>query len=135
MTVYLHDMGIACALGGTREAVRAALRAGTQPDSGELTDRFTPGRVLQVGTVPQAISLPTLDDDTPPMLRSRNNAMLAHVLAQLGPTADAMRERFGPARIAVVMGTSTSGIREGGDAIRARRGSDAWPEGFHYAQQ
>jgi 3-oxoacyl-[acyl-carrier-protein] synthase-1 len=132
MTVYLNALGIACALGDTPQAVRAAVRADTPPDSGELTDRFTPGRVLQVGTVP---SLRALPDDTPHTLRSRNNAMLAHVVAQIRPTIDAMLQRVSPARIAVVMGTSTSGIREGGDAIRARRAAHAWPEGFHYAQQ
>jgi 3-oxoacyl-[acyl-carrier-protein] synthase-1 len=56
----------------------------------------------------------------------------------LDEIAEPVREaigRFGPDRIAVVLGTSTAGIAEGGDAVAAHRRTDAWPLGFSYNQQ
>jgi 3-oxoacyl-[acyl-carrier-protein] synthase I len=43
--------------------------------------------------------------------------------------------RFGRDRIAVVIGTSTSGIAEGEAAIARHHTDGHWPPGFHYRQQ
>jgi 3-oxoacyl-[acyl-carrier-protein] synthase-1 len=43
--------------------------------------------------------------------------------------------RLGVDRIAVVLGTSTSGIAEGGAAVALHRRTGAWPDGFSYRQQ
>ncbi len=130
--IHLNAMGVLCALGNGADAVRAALWRDDGPHGGEVTDRFTPGRALHVGSLP---SPPALGDDVPPSQRTHNNAMLQHALAQIRPEAEAALSRFGAARVAVVLGTSTSGIREGGEAVRARVAQGHWPDAFHYAQQ
>jgi len=130
--IYLNALGIACTLGSGAEAVRAAMASATGPSGGELTDRYTPGRMLHLGTMPQ---LGEPSGDMPPRVRSRNNAMIDHLLAQIRPAVDNAVSLSGPARVAVVIGTSTSGIREGGEAIKALHAAGAWPVGFHYAQQ
>ncbi|MBV8273326.1 MAG: beta-ketoacyl-ACP synthase [Cupriavidus sp.] len=130
--IYLNALGIACTLGSGAEPVRAAMAAATGPSGGELTDRYTPGRMLHLGTMPQ---LGEPSDDMAPRVRSRNNAMIDHLLAQIRPAVDNAVSLSGPTRVAVVIGTSTSGIREGGKAIQTLHDAGAWPVGFHYAQQ
>jgi 3-oxoacyl-[acyl-carrier-protein] synthase-1 len=73
--------------------------------------------------------------DLPLPLRSRNNALLRMALTQIQPQVDAAIARYGAARVAIVVGTSTSGIGEAEAAMPARLASGAWPAGFHYAQQ
>lgn len=130
LTVYLNDCGIVCALGASREEVRARLFAA---DSGVLpTDRHTPGRVLPLGVVDAAL---------PPVAghgvaaRSRNNQMALAALAQIRPAVEQAIARYGAHRVAVVIGTSTSGIAETQDAIRQQVAGDGLPDAFHYGQQ
>lgn len=130
--IFLNAMGLACTLGSGADTVRSALWQSGGPAGGETTDRFTPGRPLHLGTMPQ---VGEADPDTPLPWRSRNNAMLDHVLPQVRPAAEHALDRFGPRRVAVVLGTSTSGIRESGAAARARRDTGALPAGFDYGQQ
>lgn len=131
-SIHLNAMGVLCALGNGADEVRAALWREDGPHGGEVTDRFTPGRPLHVGSLPSA---PVLRADMPPSQRTHNNAMLLQALAQIRPEAEAALNRFGTARVAVVLGTSTSGIREGGAAVRARLAQGRWPDAFHYGQQ
>lgn len=128
--VYLNDLGVVCALGAGREEVARALFG--QPPPSLPSERFTPGRPLVLGQV-QA-PLPALKA-WPPSLRGRNNALLAAAYAQIAPQVQAAVERHGPARVAVVLGTSTSGIGEAEHALPARYHGAPWPDDFHYAQQ
>ncbi|KAB8066684.1 beta-ketoacyl-ACP synthase [Janthinobacterium violaceinigrum] len=130
MTVYLNDCGIVCALGASREEVRARLFAA---DSGVLpTDRHTPGRVLPLGVV-DAVLPPVAGHGV--AARSRNNQMALAALAQIRPAVEQAIARYGAHRVAVVIGTSTSGIAETQDAIRQQVAGDGLPDAFHYGQQ
>ncbi|AOY96777.1 beta-ketoacyl-[acyl-carrier-protein] synthase II [Cupriavidus sp. USMAA2-4] len=136
MTVFLNQMGVACALGIGAEAVRAALWRSDGPAGGELTERYTPGECLHLGTAPLAAdAAAALPADTPVAQRTRNNAMLLAALEPLRAAVDAAVARHGPARVAVVLGTSTSGIAEGERAVAARAASGTWPAGYVYGQQ
>lgn len=130
--VYLNAAGVFCALGADMEAVATALWREASPTSGEITERFSPGRRLHVGVAPMPEPLPA---SVPLPLRSHNNAMLSAVLAQIRPHVDAAIARHGTERLAVVLGTSTSGIGEGTRGVRERAASTAWPVDYHYAQQ
>ncbi len=57
------------------------------------------------------------------------------VLDEIGPEIALAKARFGADRIAVILGTSTSGIAEGEIAFARRQSEGAWPSGFHYRQQ
>ncbi|WP_193317351.1 beta-ketoacyl-ACP synthase [Janthinobacterium violaceinigrum] len=130
LTVYLNDCGIVCALGASREEVRARLFAA---DSGVLpTDRHTPGRVLPLGVV-DAVLPPVAGHGV--AARSRNNQMALAALAQIRPAVEQAIARYGAHRVAVVIGTSTSGIAETQDAIRQQVAGDGLPDAFHYGQQ
>ena len=131
MTVYLNEMGMVCALGQGRAAVAAALFA-AQPGGLSDNDQILPGRTLALGQV-QA-GLPTLSE-LPVAMRGRNNALLDLALEEIAPAVAAAVERYGAGRVAVVLGTSTSGIGESEDALRTRATDAQWPPGFDYAQQ
>ena len=97
-----------------------------------LTDAWSAGRPLAVGgvstTLPDLVHLPVTQ-------RSRNNQM---ALAALLPIRTAIEEciaRFGPGRIGIVLGTSTSGIADTENALRAQHVHGTLPATFHYAQQ
>lgn len=66
----------------------------------------------------------------------RNNRVAQLVLEQDGfvEAVNAARARYGPARIGVFMGTSTSGILEAELAYRRRAAGGELPPEFHYAQ-
>lgn len=129
--IFLNDLGVVCALGEGRTAVAAALFADAP---GGLSDNASllPGRTLALGEVHSP--LPTLEE-LPVSLRGRNNALLDVALAQIAPAVADAISRYGAERVAVVLGTSTSGIGESEQALRTRAEHGHWPEGFDYAQQ
>jgi len=129
--IYLQAQSCVCALGDTPETIRAALWADT-PSGVAPTDAHTPGRMLHLGCV--ATPLPSLKD-LPPRQRSRNNALLLAALAPLRSQIEAAIDRFGPARVAVVLGVSTAGLDEGVSAIRQVHAGFGWPPGYDYALQ
>ncbi|MBH9551598.1 beta-ketoacyl-ACP synthase [Inhella gelatinilytica] len=106
MSAYLNHLGLICAAGDSPAAFWRALTA-PQP-SGVTPEPWRDGRSLHLGRVRQP--LPQLT--AAPRWQSRNNALLAAALAPLcQPTAEACR-RHGAERVAVVLGTSTSGVGE-----------------------
>jgi 3-oxoacyl-[acyl-carrier-protein] synthase-1 len=130
--VYLNELGIVCALGSGRGAVAEALFANDTPRGLSISNEFSPGRELAVGIVHSP--LPDLSA-FPVRLRSRNNALLLEALQQIRPAVDAVIARYGRTRVAIVLGTSTSGVGESETAQRHRQQHEAWPTGFDYSQQ
>ncbi|AYZ01017.1 beta-ketoacyl-[acyl-carrier-protein] synthase family protein [Burkholderia multivorans] len=127
--VYLSAPGMINALGATTEDIVAALHAGTAPGMGPRSD------VAGGGWVGRAVS--TLDIAPPATLAHfdcRNNRLLLAALAQIRPGIDAAVERYGPRRIGVVIGTSTSGIQAAEHALAQRAATGVMPPGFDYRQ-
>lgn len=114
----LVDVGIACALGRSVGAVWPRLIAG---DVSGLVER-------DFGAGPRLFGV--VEDPLPEIEREfadldcRNNRIALLALRQIEDGVVAARERFGPERIAVVVGTSTSGISDAEEAFahRARAG-------------
>lgn len=129
--VYLNNLGIVCALGDRLDQVRDGL---WDSSPGGLTDSSTvlPGRTLKLGLVTtELVDISNL----PITQRSRNNALFATALSQIREPVEAAIQRFGRERVAIVVGTSTSGIAEGQDAIAHWHANGALPDGFHISQQ
>jgi 3-oxoacyl-[acyl-carrier-protein] synthase-1 len=129
---HLSPPGVVCALGSGVAELRAALTAADAPRGVSACADVMPGRSLHLGRV--HADLPALDV-LPPRFRSRNNALLLAALAQIRPRLDAAVERFGAARIGIVLGTSTSGIGESEAALLQRAASGVLPEQFDGRQQ
>jgi 3-oxoacyl-[acyl-carrier-protein] synthase I len=128
--VFLNVLGLVCAPGAGRHQVRAALFAGA-PSGVAPSDDFA-ARTLHVGQVTSPLA------DTEVLarpLRSRNNALLLTALADIRSEVDAAIARFGPERVGVVLGTSTSGIGESETAMVAHAAHGALPPSFHLRQQ
>jgi 3-oxoacyl-[acyl-carrier-protein] synthase I len=129
--IFLQAQSCVCALGDTPAAIRAALWADA-PSGVAPTDLHTPGRVLNLGCV--STPLPSVRD-LPHKQRSRNNALLLAALAPLRAAVQAAVERFGPGRVAVVLGVSTAGLDEGVAAVRQVHAGFGWPPHYDYALQ
>lgn len=127
----LSALGLINALGCGGEEVLANLLRGAAP-----------GMVREPGWLPGASVYcgRALGDlpDVPAALQSqasRNNRLLLAALAQIRPQVDAAIDRYGADRLAVVVGSSTSGILEGERALQALHDDGALPADYHYRQQ
>ena len=104
MGFYLNALGVVCAAGHDTDTLAGALWAhapsGVQPEPWR-------DRTLHLGRVRQPLPLPDATAQ-----RSRNNALLLTALQPIRAAVGAACERFGPLRVAVVLGTSTSGVGE-----------------------
>jgi len=129
MRFHLNALGLVCAAGANPAELAAALWA-DQP-CGVQPEPWRDGRELHLGRVRTA--LPPLDPT--PAFASRNNALLAAALAQIRPQVDAAIARHGAARVAVVLGTSTSGVGEAEWAWGEQARSGALPASFDIRQQ
>lgn len=129
--MYLHDLGIVCALGRGKTEVATRLLAGDTSGM-TLTDGYSPGRMLTLGAVTS--ELPPIQTQNPTH-HSRNNRLLLCALEEIRTTVDTLRTRISSRRFGVVVGTSTSGIAEAEYAIEYLCDRGSMPPSFHYGQQ
>lgn len=129
--VYLNQVGLLCALGNDRETVRQRMLAGDRSGL-QLSDQWHPQHPSPVGQV-----FATLPEIPAALARfqCRNNQLLMAALEQLRPQLKALTESVAPERIGVVLGTSTSGVDNGEQAMAAWRSQQNAPSHYHYQQQ
>lgn len=131
MNLSLTAFGVVNALGCGKAEVARRLFAGDR--SGLVArDDLIPGATALVGAVTSA--LPPIPSALLPF-DCRNNRLMLAALLEIGAAIEAARRRYGAGRIAVILGTSTSGIAEGEAAFADRLATGTWPEGFRYSQQ
>lgn len=129
--VYLNAIGLCCALGIGADAVADRLFL-DPPEPGVQASSAFLGHERMIGLVPGAI--PALKDRPLP-LQGRNNALLRLALDDLGDALRTALEGVDPGRVAIVVGSSTSGIGETERAFRHRDADGALPADFHYGMQ
>lgn len=136
--LYLNQLGMVCPLGESHAEIGRRLFAG---DSGvAMTSRYSqsqgpeaqPERKLALGCVDAVLPDVSM---LPLGQRSRNNQLALAALAQIRPQVDAAIRQFGPDKVAIVLGTSTSGIAQSEAAFRHRLAHGGFPAEFGYAQQ
>jgi 3-oxoacyl-[acyl-carrier-protein] synthase-1 len=124
-------MGVINSLGVGKAEVRARLldadQSGMSRHGPLLTGRSTTVARVRETLAPLPDHLAEFD--------CRNNRLLAAALDQIAPSVAATREAVGAERIAVVIGTSTSGIAAGEEAIASLVKVGQLPSAFHYRQQ
>ncbi|WP_217351170.1 beta-ketoacyl-ACP synthase [Thalassospira marina] len=128
---YLHAMGMVSALGMTANEARQTL-AGKRKANMVASDAFLPDRTVTVGMIPQepaALPAHLHHHDT------RNNRLLWAATEQIADCIAETITRYGRTRIAVILGTSTSGIDEGTQSYREYLQKGALPEDFTYSGQ
>lgn len=125
--IYIHAMAMNSALGDTLTKQLSTLSgqalANMCLESGWLND----GKKTVVGKVNS--DLPEIDS-TFKHQNSRNNRLALSSFMQIETEIYRAIKQFGAERVAVVVGTSTSGISDGEQAL-----VDGLPESYHYHQQ
>ena len=106
----LNELGLVCALGGSKSEVLASLFDGSMHGFPE----------------PPAVK------SSEPQFQSRNNRLLLAALQQIRGPVEGAIQRFGRSRVAIVLATSTSGIGDVEEAFPKRGAGGAFPAGFHY---
>jgi 3-oxoacyl-[acyl-carrier-protein] synthase-1 len=126
----LSALGMVNALGRRPDEIWSRLLAA---DRSGLTrrDDLVPGRNLVLGAVTGP--LPSVPEDLS-RYACRNNALTLAALEQIAEPLAERVARFGPERVGVVMGTSTSGVSDAERAIRHKEQTGALGEGFDYDQ-
>ena len=131
MPSYLNALGLLCALGEGKQAVADALLAGDasgmRAEDGWVTDRR-----LTVGAV--RAPLPAMPEGFE-AAHSRNNQLLLAAAQQIEPELRAAIARHGATRVGLVLGTSTSGIREASDGIARFLKEGELPSDYDYASR
>lgn len=135
MSCFITAYGLISALGEGVDASAEALLAWQAKGSTPLTrhnQALLDGRLTPVGRAEG--ELPAIPAALAPYA-SRNNQLLLAALAQIRPALGEALATFGPARVGLVLGTSTAGIGEAELAIAADRRGEAVPTAFDYRQQ
>ncbi|MNG72363.1 3-oxoacyl-[acyl-carrier-protein] synthase 2 [compost metagenome] len=129
--VYFSAVGMVNALGNSLSQIAENLALGVSPGMQQQTQWLLGGETSWFGNVQG--ELPTIPE---PLKRhnSRNNRLLLAALAQIDTPVRAAIARYGADRVAVIMGTSTSGIHEGELALQQYQAGQ-WPQGYDYRQQ
>ncbi|CAI1208133.1 beta-ketoacyl-[acyl-carrier-protein] synthase family protein [Serratia quinivorans] len=129
--VYFSAVGMVNALGNSLSQIAENLALGVSPGMQQQAQWLLGGETSWFGNVQG--ELPTIPE---PLKRhnSRNNRLLLAALAQIDTPVRAAIARYGADRVAVIMGTSTSGIHEGELALQQYQAGQ-WPQGYDYRQQ
>ena len=127
MSFYLNALGVVCAAGHDTDTLGQALWATTP---GGLQPERWHDRTLYLGRVQPPLALPQAIAQ-----RSRNNALLLAALQPIRAAVEAARDRFGPLRVAIVLGTSTSGVGESEAAWAHHRAEGELPAWHDVRQQ
>ena len=128
MNICLKDFGVVCALGQSKQELFDNLIAGSQQGL-VLDSELAIEEQQYVGKVdipPEAV---------PEHIDSRNNQLAYLAFKQIEPLVMKLAEQFGRRRVAVVIGSSTSGIAEGEKARKTLKMEGAYPKQYHYALQ
>ncbi|SFW34445.1 beta-ketoacyl-[acyl-carrier-protein] synthase family protein [Luteibacter sp. UNCMF366Tsu5.1] len=128
---YLNALGIACSLGVGKAAVAEAL-FGAATHGLRSIEGWVPGRSLPLGEVGAA--LPPVPEGLAHR-DTRNNRLLLLAAQEIESDIRAAIARFGAARVAVVVGTSTTGIEEATAQIAARAVHGSWADDYRYSDQ
>ncbi len=131
MTAYLNALGLVCSLGRGKRQVAERLFAGD--DSGmRAASGWVPERSLPVGAVQG--ELPPIPAELS-RHASRNNQLLLEAALQIRVEIEQAIHTYGRERIAVVLGTSTSGIHEASESLGTYLQAGQFPADYDYRQQ
>jgi 3-oxoacyl-[acyl-carrier-protein] synthase-1 len=118
------------ALGGSLDAIWHRILNGDQSGLRCRSD-LIPGRPLLVAAVAEE---PPPCPPAQSRHACRNNALSLAAFRQIEPAVRRILAEVGPARVAIVMGSSTSGIAAAETAVAAHLRTGRLPDAFDYAQ-
>lgn len=129
--IYLNACGMVSALGCSKKVIAENLFKGSR--EGIVQNKgLVPGKMAYVGDV--SCQLPEIDKAYHEY-DCRNNQLILAALEQIKNVADKFIKKYGIRRIAVILGTSTSGILEGERAMGEMAKTNDFHASYHYRQQ
>jgi 3-oxoacyl-[acyl-carrier-protein] synthase-1 len=130
MRIALRALGLVTALGVGKTENARRLAAGERGLDTYIS-------LLDGSSVPFGMVTAPLVDVPPDLAiyESRNVALALTALAEIDAEIRAALKRYGPERIGVVMGSSTSGSEAGLQALETAPTPDSLPEGYDFVQQ
>ena len=128
---YLHDYGLINALGCDKQSISRNWQLGLSPGMSVTEDFFKdhPSMIGQVLNELPAISPSLADHDC------RNNQLLLQASQQVQAELEKLISLYGQNRIAIVLGTSTSGIANTEIALKHYLHTGEHPDFYHFSQQ
>jgi len=130
--IAITQVGLCTPLGDDPDTVLARLLAADTSAMVWRSDLLLQQQTL-VGEVSDA-GLPKIAQELA-RFDCRNNQLLLAAAKPLQHRIEAARAKYGADRIAVVLGTSTSGISKGEEALKYRAEHGHFPAEYHYFQQ
>jgi 3-oxoacyl-[acyl-carrier-protein] synthase I len=130
-TLYISNFSLINALGNENTKILANLIKGSQAGLSLRKDLLLDGDIVVADV---STPLPSLEQK-PKHLNTRNNQLAMAALTPLKPEVNQLIESYGSDRVAIVVGTSTSGISEGESAMFALQQNNAFPPHYDYRQQ
>lgn len=130
MTVYLNQLGLMSPIGNDAEQVHHAVLTGQRG--------LTPAErdLSSVATYVGSVNNPLPDIPAQySQFNSRNNQLLFAAALQIEAEVHACIARYGAHRVAVILGTSTSGISDAEAAIKQHATDNSLPVQFNYHLQ
>ena len=131
MSCYLSNVGVVCSLGSSREEVLNNALSGNQEGLQRHPD-LANGEDLYFAAVP--CELPPVKS-AHSKFDCRNSRILLAAYQQIKNEVQELIERFGPDRVGVVLGSSTSGIREVEDAMEVKAETGDYPPDYYDYKQ
>lgn len=128
--IYISAVGMVNALGNQLDEIATNLTRGIAPGMRSRAG-WLQGQDAMLGGVEG--ELPAIPDSFA-QHRTRNNQLLLAALAQIQPAVDEAIARVGRDRVAVILGTSTSGLDEGDAHVRLSQNGEA-SLNWQYPQQ
>lgn len=129
MKVFINDFSLNCALGNNQEEVCCALFSDKLNESIEFN--LVDGQTTPILTV--HANLPNISNELN-QFNSKNNQFILMALNNMKDSIQEVVDEYGKNRIGVIVGTSTSGIFEGIDAIKNIQ-EDKLPSNYDYSLQ
>ena len=129
LSPFAVDLGIVSALGSGKTGTAERLFAGELP---ELSEERIGGRAFRIARAPESRRPPA---EAGSDFRNRVDALIAEAASQIADSVAAAIDRYGPHRIAVILGSTDNGSEESLEAIRRRLASGSFPDGYSLYRQ
>lgn len=125
MDLYINGFSFICSLGYNFKDVLDGLLGCGKHGMAALND-VAYGKTIRFGAVKPAL----LPEIPPPLLDIVGNRILLFCLQNLQKEIDALKAKYGPDRIAIVMGGCNTGIHEVQAALQTYYEAGTWPHWF-----
>jgi len=129
-TIYLSDFSLVNALGNNNSDICQNMLSGKRDGLVKRDNWLNQGSVF-VGEV--TAKLPHISNDK--HLNTRNNQLAKLALQSLQTELIDLKKSISADRIGVIVGTSTSGIFEGEQAVKSLNNNEKFPENYDYRMQ